>query len=39
VRRQRVLREVREAEAEYAATPAREYENVEDLIADLGLGG
>ena len=38
VRRQLFLREVREAEAEYAATPAREYADVEDLIADLGLG-
>jgi len=38
VRRQLFLREVREAEAEYAATPAREYDGVEELIADLGLG-
>ena len=38
VRRQLFLREVREAEAEYAVTPAREYDDVEDLIADLGLG-
>lgn len=38
VRRLMFLREVRETEAEYAATPAREYDDVEDLIADLGLG-
>ena len=31
------LREVREAEAEYTTRPAREYEDVEALIADLGL--
>ena len=37
VRRQLFLREVREAEAEYVAGPAREYDNVEELIADLGL--
>ena len=37
VRRQLFLREVREAEAEYAASPAREYDDVEELIADLGL--
>jgi prevent-host-death family protein len=37
VRRQLFLREVREAEVEYAASPAREYEKVEELIADLGL--
>jgi prevent-host-death family protein len=38
VRRQLFLREVREAEAEYIATPAKQYEDVEALIADLGLG-
>lgn len=38
VRRELFLREVREAEAEYGATPAREYDDVEELIADLGLG-
>jgi len=37
VRRQLFLREVREAEAEYVAGPSREYEDVEELIADLGL--
>jgi prevent-host-death family protein len=37
VRRELFLREVREAEAEYAAGPAREYADVEELIADLGL--
>jgi prevent-host-death family protein len=37
VRRQLFLREVREAEAEYVAGPAREYGDVEELIADLGL--
>jgi len=37
VRRQLFLREVREAEAEYVASPAKEYEDVEELIADLGL--
>lgn len=37
VRRQLFLREVREAEAEYVAGPAKEYEDVEALIADLGL--
>lgn len=37
VRRQLFLREVREAEGEYVAGPAREYEDVEELIADLGL--
>jgi prevent-host-death family protein len=38
VRRQLFLREVREAEAEHVATPATQYEDVETLIADLGLG-
>lgn len=37
VRRQLFLREVREAEGEYAASPAKEYNDVEELIADLGL--
>ena len=37
MRRQLFLREVREAEAEYAAGPAKDYEDVEELIADLGL--
>ena len=37
VRRQLFLREVREAEADYVAGPAREYDDVEGLIADLGL--
>lgn len=37
VRRQLFLREVREAEAEYGAVPAREFDDVEELIADLGL--
>ena len=37
VRRQLFLREVREAEAEYVAGPAAEYDDVEKLIADLGL--
>ncbi len=32
------IREVREAEAEHAATPAKEYDDVEELIADLRLG-
>jgi plasmid maintenance system killer protein len=36
IRRQLFLREVREAEAEYVAGPARECEDVEELIADLG---
>jgi prevent-host-death family protein len=34
-RRAVFLREVREAEAEYAAGGATEYEDVEDLIRDL----
>jgi prevent-host-death family protein len=38
VRRQMFLREVREAEAEHTATPAKEYDDVEEMIADLGLG-
>ena len=38
VRRQHFLREVREAEAEYIATPSTQYADVEALIADLGLG-
>ncbi len=38
IRRQLFLREVREAEAEYGSGPPREYTDVEDLIADLGLG-
>jgi len=37
VRRQLFLREVREAEAEHTAGPARDYGDVEELIADLGL--
>ena len=37
VRRQLFLREVREAEAEYAAAPAKEYDDAEKLIADLRL--
>ena len=37
VRRQLFLREVREAEAEYTAAPAMDYDDVEKLIADLGL--
>ena len=37
VRRQLFLREVRDAEAEYTAAPARDYDDVEKLIADLGL--
>jgi prevent-host-death family protein len=37
VRRQLFLREVREAEREYEASPAKEYHDVEELIADLGL--
>ncbi|MFH0750622.1 MAG: type II toxin-antitoxin system Phd/YefM family antitoxin [Chloroflexota bacterium] len=37
VRRQLFLREVREAEAEYGSSPARDYDDVEELIADLGL--
>ena len=37
VRRQLFLREVREAEGEYEAGSARQYEDVEELIADLGL--
>jgi len=38
VRRQLFLREVREAEAEYATTTPTQYADVEALIADLGLG-
>jgi PHD/YefM family antitoxin component YafN of YafNO toxin-antitoxin module len=37
VRRQLFLREVREAEAEYASVPARDYSDVEELIANLVL--
>jgi prevent-host-death family protein len=37
VRRQLFLREVREAEAEYVTSAAKEYEDVDELIADLGL--
>ena len=37
VRRQLFLREVREAEAEYAVGPQKDYDDVEALIADLGL--
>jgi prevent-host-death family protein len=37
VRRQLFLREVREAEGEYEASPAKEYHDAEELIADLGL--
>ena len=33
-----LVREVREAEAEHRATPAKEYDDVEEMIADLGLG-
>jgi prevent-host-death family protein len=34
-RRQLFMREVREAEAEYAAGNARDYESIDSLLADL----
>jgi len=37
VRRQLFLREVREVETEHTAAPARDYDDVEELIADLAL--